>query len=578
MNLFRIALAQINTTVGDLNGNRRKIIDAIQKALDQQCDLVAFPELAATGYPPEDLLLRRQFVADQLRMIDEIARAQKILCVIGHVDATDRGLYNSAAVLADGCLVAAYHKINLPNYSVFDEERYFQAGDRPMVLDLNGLRIGLSICEDIWVKNSVTETEALIGGADILLNLSASPYYMNKGRERKELLTARASFTGAVVAYVNLIGGQDELVFDGHSLIVHPDGTILAEGAEFEEDFIVCDIDINALRAHRHPQHPEENLDTPFVSPLKHIDNVPLHRRIAAKKQPVPPSASRPESELEAQVYLALCLGIRDYVRKNGFEKVTLGLSGGVDSALVAALAADALGSKNVRLFGMPSRYSSHGSISDAEQLAKNFSIEFHILPIQPIFDVTLAQLQPFFDDLPNDVTEENLQARIRGNLLMALSNKFGWLVLATGNKSEVSVGYSTIYGDMVGGLLPLKDVFKNLVYRLCQYRNRLAGFDIIPEAILTKPPSAELRPDQTDQDTLPPYDLLDAILELYVENEMSLAEIVDRGFDEQIARQVARWVDLNEYKRRQAAPGIKISPRAFGKDRRMPITNRYRP
>ncbi|HOX85943.1 MAG TPA: NAD+ synthase [bacterium] len=578
MDPLRIALGQINCTVGDLEGNRQRILAAIERAKDQECDLIAFPELAITGYPPEDLLLRQQFVADQDRLVSDIARrVQGLICILGHVDLDHAALHNSAAVITEGRLVDTYHKINLPNYSVFDEERYFEAGSRPLILDLSGVRIGLNICEDIWIDNNVTEAEALLGGADLLLNLSASPYYVHKEKERLELLRKRAQFTGAAVAYVNLIGGQDELIFDGHSLIVHPNGSVLAAGAGFAEDFIVADIDIDALRQWRQQQSDRESRSKSFFSPFGQFSYVQMRQSIREKHIDLTENKPQTEADVEEQIYRALCLGIRDYVGKNGFKDVALGLSGGVDSALVAALASDALGPDHVVGIGMPSQYSSHGSIVDAEQLAKNLGIAFHILPIQTTFDETLAQLKPLFQDLPSDVTEENLQARIRGNLLMALSNKFSWLIMATGNKSETSVGYSTLYGDMVGALMPLKDVFKTMVYRLCRYRNRIAGYDLIPEATLNKPPSAELRPDQTDQDSLPPYDVLDAILELYVVNEKSIQEIVERGFDRDIVRKIVRWVYNSEYKRRQAPPGIKITPRAYGKDRRMPITNRYR-
>jgi NAD+ synthase (glutamine-hydrolysing) len=573
---FRMALAQINPVVGDLPGNSRKIIDRIREAEAGGCDLVAFPELALTGYPPEDLLLRRQFIADQRGHLEKIAAAtRETLCVTGFVDEMQGRLYNAAALLQQGRILGVYHKVHLPNYSVFDEERYFEAGTQPLVLDLGALRLGLSICEDIWIEESVVEAEALLGNADILLNISASPFHINKGDERLELMQARARRTGSVVAYLNLVGGQDELVFDGRSLVVSADGRLLAAGSSFQEDFIVSEwpvADFAALRRSRarlaHPSVPA--LAPPLLIPVE------WHPQSKPERRPAERGMAVVKNEVE-EIYQALLLGLRDYTRKNGFDKVTLGLSGGIDSALVAVLAVDALGAEQVVAVTMPSHYSSTGSVSDSEELARNLGIQLYTLPITPAFRAYESMLAGVFAGRPPDIAEENLQARIRGNLLMALSNKFGWMVLVTGNKSEVSVGYCTIYGDMAGGFSPLKDVYKTTVYALSEYRNKLAGYDLIPRAILTKAPSAELRPDQTDQQSLPPYDLLDAVLELYVEKEMGVAEIIAQGFDGEVVRKVARLVDLAEYKRRQGAPGIKITPRAYGKDRRMPITNHYR-
>lgn len=574
--VFRLALAQTNPIVGDLAGNSRKLIDQLRAAEQLGCDLVAFPELALTGYPPEDLLLRRQFVADQREALQRLAAATgETFCVAGFVDGEVGRLRNAAAVLWRGRIAAVYHKVHLPNYSVFDEERYFAAGSRPVVLDLGALRIGLSICEDIWIAESVVEAGALLGDADLLLNISASPFHTRKGEERLELMQARAQRTRSVVAYLNLVGGQDELVFDGRSLVVAPDGRLLAAGRTFAEDFLVVDLALAGLEEARReraglPRPAEGVWPPPAIVP---VDWVPQARPPLAPLE----RALDPVTSEEEEIYQALLLGVRDYVRKNGFEKVVLGLSGGIDSALVAVLAADALGADNVIAVTMPSPYSSGGSVSDSAELAKNLNIRFYNLAIDPALRALESTLAELFRGCSADITEENLQARIRGNLLMALSNKFGWMVLVTGNKSEVSVGYCTIYGDMAGGFSPLKDVYKTTVYALSEYRNRLAGYDLIPRAIILKAPSAELRPNQTDQDSLPPYDVLDAVLELYVEKEMGVAEIVAQGFDAAMVRKVARLVDTAEYKRRQGAPGIKITPRAFGKDRRMPITNRYR-
>jgi len=572
---MRIALAQVNTTVGDLDGNRDLILRYVGQSRDMGCDLVAFPELCVTGYPPEDLLLRSRFVADQRRIAEQIAaEMDRITCVFGfvHADPGGNGLYNAAAVAQSGAVRAIYRKKHLPNYSVFDEERYFEPGEIPMVLVLNGVRVGISICEDIWIPDSITEAEALMGGAEILLNISASPYYRGKAAERLALLQAKAERCRCAIAYVNLVGGQDELVFDGNSLVLDDRGRILAQGAGFEQDMIAVDIDLEGLRRRR-------GIDPGkgFVSTFPGIEIISL----APQREPDRPllhgmNAKPAESE-ETEVYAALMLGLRDYVLKNGFGNVTLGVSGGIDSALVAALAADALGPENVIAVSMPSPYSSEGSVVDSDVLCSHLGIKRLSLPIDKLFKDYTDLLRPVFGDREPDITEENLQARIRANLLMALSNKFGWLVLSTGNKSEVSVGYSTLYGDSVGGFSPLKDVPKTLVYRLARFRNQKAGAELIPRSILDKKPSAELRPDQIDEDTLPPYEELDPILERYVEEEMGVAEIAGLGHPPGRVREVVRMVERSEFKRRQAAPGCKITRRAFGKDRRMPITNKYR-
>ncbi len=574
--VFRMALAQINPTVGDLSGNQQKIIDYITRAREQRCDLVAFPELCITGYPPEDLLLRRQFIHDQGDAVRQIAdQTGDLFCVLGCIEEVQGSLYNTATVLYQGARIASYRKVHLPNYSVFDEERYFIAGDQPLVLDLGALRIGLSICEDIWIPGSVVDAEALNGNADVLLNISASPYHTGKSDGRLQLMQERARRTHSAVAYVNLIGGQDELVFDGQSLVISADGRLLAAGDAFAEDMILVDWPLAEIAGVR-PQRAA--LGAMAAAPLQSVLQVPVQYTFTDKEESAfNTRTTAPILHNSAEIYQALLLGLKDYVAKNGFEKVVLGLSGGIDSALVAVLAVDALGADQVKSVAMPSPFSSVGSVSDARLLAQNLGIELYEYPIHAALDAYEKTLAQTFHGLARDITEENLQARIRGNLLMALSNKFGWMVLVTGNKSEVSVGYCTIYGDMAGGFAPLKDVFKTTVYDLCEYRNKKAGYDLIPRTIIEKAPSAELRPNQTDQDSLPPYDVLDAILELYVENEMGVAEIAAHGFDAELVRKVARLVDLSEYKRRQAAPGIKITPRAFGKDRRMPITNQYR-
>jgi NAD+ synthase (glutamine-hydrolysing) len=575
--LLRLVLAQINTTVGDLEGNRNKVAAALAEARALGADLVAFPELTIPGYPPEDLLLRRSFVEGNERALRSLGPETKgLTAVVGFAEAKDGQLHNAAAVFEDGELVGIYRKIHLPNYGVFDELRYFTPGQEVLVLDCAGFTVGLSICEDIWLAD-VPAAQALKGGAELLLNISASPYHAGKRAVRQELVSSRAQENLAWVALVNLVGGQDELVFDGNSLVCDHAGSIRASGRPFSEELIVVDIDRSAVQQARRAGREFAALAETAPTHLS-LRVLRLAGPSPEKMKPeiVPTGVSPPLGE-EEEIYLALVTGVRDYVRKNGFEKVVIGLSGGIDSALTAAIAADALGPENVTGVTMPSQFSSAGSISDSEELARNLGIKLLKIPIQEIYKAYLGELAPHFRGLPFDITEENLQARIRANLLMALSNKFGWLVLSTGNKSEISVGYCTIYGDMVGGYAVLKDVPKTYVYRLARWRNRKAGFSLIPEAILTKVPSAELRPNQTDQDTLPPYEVLDAIIEAYVERDMSFREILALGYDPNVVRDVLRRIDAAEYKRRQAPPGVKITPRAYGKDRRMPITNRYR-
>ena len=574
---MRVALAQINVIVGDLAGNRKKIIEQLQAARDTKVDLVAFPELCIPGYPPEDLLLRPQFIYDNQTILDEIICETKgITAIIGFADNINEDIYNAAAVLNDGQKAAVYHKIYLPNYGVFDEKRYFQSGNQALVMIRSGIGIGLSICEDIWIPNGVIETEALNGEAGVIVNISGSPFYAGKGDERENLLASTAKRNCAFVVYVNLVGGQDELVFDGRSMVFSPNGSLLARAATFQEELLIVDLDVDEIHPARYStsdfRSAKEKFKSPFQLRIESLNPIEL-----SKKPTLPPREQDEPLTTEAEIYRALMVGTGDYVHKNGFTKVAIGLSGGIDSALTAAIAVDALGKGNVVGVAMPSQYSSEGSVVDARQLAENLGVEFHIIPIQPAFETYKQMFAEIFAGTEEDITEENLQARIRGNILMALSNKFGYLVLATGNKSEVSVGYATIYGDMVGGFSVLKDVPKTMVYKLCDYRNTQAGYDLIPLSIIDKVPSAELKPNQKDEDNLPPYDVLDPIIEAYVEKDLSIREIVAMGFEEDIVREVIRMVDFNEYKRRQAAPGVKITPRAFGKDRRMPITNKYR-
>jgi NAD+ synthase (glutamine-hydrolysing) len=572
MNL-RIALAQINTTVGDLPGNRRKIEEQLELARRQEVDLVAFPEMAVTGYPPEDLLLKPDFVyAARQTILDLLPQTKGLVAIIGGIWVED-DLYNSAVVVADGQIQAVYHKQLLPNYGVFDENRYFKVGQTNAVFRLGEACFGVSICEDLWYPDGPAQEQAGPGGAQLLINISSSPFYLGKGGDRERMLATRAADNRSYLAYGNLVGGQDELVFDGQSLIFGPQGEILARASQFEEDFLVADLDLTEVlrwrlfdpRRRKQPRvdsgHLREIVIPPFHPASKTVP--------AVSKKQVPLTRS-------AEGYQALVLGTGDYVRKNGFKEVVLGLSGGVDSSLTAVLAADALGPERVHGIALPTRFSSSHSLEDAEQLAQNLGILFSVIPIDALFQTYLDVLSPHFQGLPEELTEENLQPRIRGTILMALSNKFGWLVLTTGNKSETGVGYSTLYGDTAGGFAVLKDVPKVLVYELCRYRNQIAGEDLLPRRVLEKPPSAELRPNQKDSDSLPPYDLLDPILQAYVEESCSLEEMIHRGFDQEMVEKVIRLVDRNEYKRRQSPPGIKITTRAFGKDWRLPITNRY--
>ncbi len=550
MAVGRIALGQVDLTVGDLEGNVARMASWAERASEAGAELIAFPELAVTGYPPEDLVLRPAFVDDNLEALQDLAAATAdgAAVVAGFVDRSEHGLHNAAALLRGGRVAATYHKVRLPNFGVFDEARTFVPGDASCSVRVASADFGLSVCEDAWWPG-LPWTDYAGARIPAILNINGSPYHRGKAGERLEVCRARAAETGAWIIYVNLVGGQDELVFDGGSMVVAPDGTLTHAGAMFEEDLVLVDL----------PQ-PDS----------AHRDGV----------APVPPPAARwPENPED--VYRALTLGLGDYVRKNGFREVVVGLSGGIDSALVACLAADAIGGRRVRTVAMPSMYSSPESLEDAEAVAKRIGAEFAEVPITHAFEAYQHALGGVFAGTKPNVAEENLQARIRGNLLMALSNKFGWLVLATGNKSEYAVGYATLYGDMAGGFAPIKDVPKTLVYELCRWRNAAAQADgaapPIPDRILEKPPSAELRPDQKDTDSLPPYDILDPVINGYVEEDRSPEDLIAAGMAPEVVMRVTRLIDLAEYKRRQAPPGVKITPKAFGRDRRLPITNGYR-
>jgi NAD+ synthase (glutamine-hydrolysing) len=567
----RIALAQLNATVGDIAGNEAKGMEAIAQAREAGAQLLVFPELFVTGYPPEDLLLKEHFLRDARAAVDRLARACGDLVVVVGFPERDVDVYNSAAVIQDGEVRGVYRKVYLPNYGVFDEQRYFQAGEGPGIVELDGVRVGLTVCEDIWEPGPPLTDEAL-AGATIILNLSASPYHAGKGAERERMIAQRARDSLAAVVFCALVGGQDELVFDGHSLVVDHDGHVLGRAAQFAEELLVVDVDPDGpgsarLRDARHrpaARRVEPKVRTVATASLRAADG------------PVPERREAPLLDPEPEVYAALTLGLRDYVEKNGFDHVVLGLSGGIDSALVACIAVDTLGPERVSVAVMPSPYSSSETQEDARTMSRNLGVHCLELEIGAAMEAYDAMLGPVFEGREPDITEENLQARIRGNLLMALSNKFGWLVLTTGNKSEMSVGYSTLYGDTAGGFAVIKDCPKTLVYALCRYRNAQPDAPI-PPSIVERPPSAELRPDQRDEDSLPPYEVLDPILEQYVELDAGREQLIAQGFAEADVDRVTRLVDLAEYKRRQAPPGIKISTRAFGRDRRMPITNRYR-
>jgi NAD+ synthase (glutamine-hydrolysing) len=581
MNTLRIALAQINPTVGDFDGNTRLVLEYLDRARAVSADVVAFPELALAGYPPEDLLLRPHFVRENRLALNRIVEASgKELIIIGFVDTDGSDIYNAAATVSRRRLLDVYHKSFLPNYGVFDEERYFQAGNRCPVYKLGDARIGVNICEDIWYPGGPTKTQALSGDAHLIVNISASPFHAGKSVDRERMLCTRAEDNAVALAYCNLFGGQDELVFDGNSLIINEDGRIVARGKPFEEDLIVADVNIENVfseRLHDPRRRREKQKFTP-EDPLAMVDLSAVGTSPEPGTRALPAISPRLNGRPDEiyETYLALVTGTRDYVKKNGFDKIFLGLSGGIDSALTAVIASDAIGPDNVNAVFMPTRYSSPESARDAKQLAQNLGIHYQVIEIEDTFAQYLQMMAGSFNGLPQDSTEENIQARIRGNILMALSNKFHGLVLSTGNKSEMSVGYSTLYGDMAGGFALLKDVPKTLVYELVGYVNNRGQGELIPEFTISRAPSAELRPDQTDQDTLPPYPVLDAILEEYIERDLSVDSIAAKGFPIETVRWVIARVDAAEYKRRQSPPGIKITPRAFGRDRRMPITNKY--
>ena len=552
---LRIAVAQINCTVGDIDGNSQKIVDYISRSKNLGADITVFPELAITGYPPEDLLLKKSFIDDNLSAIKKIAKSvNETIAIIGFADRQDTALYNAAAIVYAGEIRGIYHKMCLPNYGVFDEKRYFKTGSSPAVFRAGRFVFGVNICEDIWHKDGPVAAQASAAG--LIININASPYHAGKARNREDVIINLAKEKKVNIVYANLVGGQDELVFDGQSMYVDNGGRVLLRAMAFEEDMLVADMTV--------PQD--------IVVPK---DVIVVTDSLLEKSRPQLPRRETESLETNREIYRALTLGLKDYVLKNGFTKVLVGMSGGIDSSLVATIAADALGKENVIGIFMPTRYTSPASEADAKKLAGNLGITFTSIPIDHIYKIYLMSLESHFAGRSRDIAEENLQARIRGNLLMALSNKFGYLVLTTGNKSEMSTGYATLYGDMAGGLAVIKDVPKTLIYKLARFRN--SQRETIPESILKKEPTAELRPDQKDRDTLPPYDVLDPILKAYVEEDRSGAEIVSMGFDKATVAGVISMVDRSEYKRRQSPPGIKITPKAFGKDRRMPITNKCR-
>lgn len=563
MRSLRAALAQINTTVGDFAGNAAKITRRIEDARKYGAQLIVFPELTLCGYPPEDLLLKEAFARQNDIWLKRIApETRGITALVGYVKSRGRSLFNAAALLSDGAFVGSYAKRYLPNYGVFDEKRYFSRGYGYLLFDLNGIRTGINICEDTWIPGGPVQQLARKGGAHLIVNLSASPYNAGKVHEREEMLSGQCRSNDVYIIYCNLVGGQDELVFDGGSLIVDSGGQCLLKGPLFREELLLYDIPMGGAAA---------------------VDSVPPRGFRVAKIFQKPgiapdlPDVKFHSLEDVEEVFEALVLGTRDYVEKNGFEKVVIGLSGGIDSSLTAAIATESMGQENVVGVSMPSIYSSDGTKKDTARIARNLGIRLLTIPIQETFEGFLKGLKGAVGDIPPDISEENLQARIRGTILMFLSNKFGWLVLATGNKSEAAVGYTTLYGDTVGGFAPLKDVPKTLVYRLAEYINQKAKGTLIPESIIKRAPTAELRPDQKDEDSLPPYSVLDPILKLYVEEDLSCEEIVKRGCDSSTVRQVINMVDHSEYKRRQCPPGVKITPKSFGRDRRLPITNLFR-
>ena len=575
MNKFRIALSQINSIVGDLSENSRKIVDYVDRAKDFDCDMVVFPELAITGYPPEDLVFRNSFIKTNIEKMNDIVKSSSdIIVVVGFIDSKDE-IYNAVSVSYGSEIVDIYHKIYLPNYGVFDEQRYFTPGAKLSVINLNDLNFGVNICEDIWYKDGPTSIQKKLG-ADLIVNISASPFHYGKYMDRRNMLSQRAIENDAYIAFCNNVGGQDELIFDGGSSVISHNGSFISGAPQFEETLLITDLEISKTDAKSKTKTFFRNNIAKINSSSIKISEMNLDINSKIKNKSVRLSRPKYMSHIE-EVYRALVLGTKDYVTKSGFNKAVVALSGGIDSSIVATIAVDALGSKNVVGISMPSMYSSQGSITDAIKLSKNLKIQLIQISIKDIFDVFMTDLADFIPSDNQGVAKENLQSRIRGNLVMALSNQFGWLVLTTGNKSEMAVGYATIYGDMAGGYAVIKDVPKTMVFKLSKYRNLIEKSPIIPLEVISKPPSAELRADQKDEDTLPPYDLLDIILKAYVEDDLDYQEIVKLGFDDGIVRDIINLVDKSEYKRRQSPPGIKITPKNFGRDRRLPIVNRYR-
>jgi len=553
--VLRVAIAQINSTVGDIEGNAQRILEYVRRAKKLQADIVTFPELSLCGYPPEDLLLKPSFVEENLKKIKRIANSiDGITAVVGFADKQKGNLYNAAALITQGKIKGVHHKIHLPNYSVFDEKRYFKAGRDPLIFKIGDICCGINICEDTWCSEGPLKLQAR-KGASIIFAINASPYYMGKIKEREKVLNDQAQKNKVFISYTNLVGGQDELVFDGQSFILDDSGQMIGRAEAFKDDLLVVDIKIK----------PKKRTARKTIT---------IKRSSKAKTVPIPRRKQGHIKSLD-EIYQALVLGLRDYVAKNGFSRVLIGLSGGIDSALTAVIAKEALGERNTIGVLMPSRITSKETKADALELAKRLGIRTYSVPIGSIYEVYLKDLAPIFKGYPKNIAEENIQARIRGNILMAISNKFGYLVLTTGNKSEVSCGYCTLYGDMAGGFSVIKDVPKMLVYSLVkQVVNNKE--EIIPKRIIKRPPTAELKPGQKDTDTLPSYELLDPIVEEYVEKDKVLGDIVKKGFKKSLVTKVIQMIDRNEYKRRQAPPGIKITPKAFGKDRRMPITNRF--
>jgi len=574
MRTFRLALAQINTIVGDLKGNTKKITSYIQKARKLKADLIAFPELAITGYPPEDLIFKAQFIQENINQLNPIIEAASdITAIVGFVDSKE-GIYNAAAVISYGKLAGIYHKIDLPNYGVFDEKRYFIPGNTASVYTINGINIGINICEDIWYKNGPTSLQAA-DGAKLIVNINGSPFHSGKAIERENMLAARAYDNNIFIAYLNMVGGQDELVFDGGSMIFSPNGSLILKASQFEEEMIVIDLNISSERDQERYNRANNIIKEKKIS--KNTKIIHISKYHTSTKPILNQVKSKTRSEI-GQIYSALVLGTKDYVHKTGFKKILIGMSGGIDSSLVSVIARDALGKDNVLGIAMPSRYSSESSLTDAQALSDNIGIELWTINIDKLFSGYLDTLSIHFQNTVTGIAEENLQARIRGTILMGISNKFGWLVITTGNKSELAVGYSTLYGDMAGGFAIIKDVSKTLVYSLAKYRNSITTNEIIPQNVLDKAPSAELKPNQFDQDSLPPYEILDRILTAYVEKDYSLNDIVKMGYNKNTVKAIIKLVNINEYKRRQSPPGIKITPRNFGRDRRMPIVNLYDP